>query len=76
MTIKQYSYTVPRPESSVSAPGSHLSETLDWSSLFVQIKNKMIFIPAYVLPQGETSPSEHNFLDGPNWRFLPETKRE
>lgn len=76
MTIKQYSHTVSRPESSVSAPGFHLSETLDWSSLFVQIKNKMIFIPAYVLSQEETRPSEHNFLDGPNWRFLPETKPE
>ena len=76
MTIKQSSYTVPRQESSTSAPGFHLSETLDWSSLFVQIKNKMIFIPAEVLQHDASGSSKRNFLDGPNWRFLPEAERK
>lgn len=49
MTIKPPSYTVPNQQSDTSAPGFHLSDTLDWSSLAAQIKNRVIILPAYTL---------------------------
>lgn len=47
MTTKQHSYTGPSRQSDTSAPGFHLSDTLDWSSLATRIKNRVIIIPAY-----------------------------
>ena len=49
MTIIQHNQTSPGRYPSTAAPGFHLSDTLDWSSLFVQIKNQVIILPAYTL---------------------------
>ena len=49
MAIKPSSHTVPSQQSDISAPDFHLSDTLDWSSLFAQIKNRVIILPAYTL---------------------------
>ena len=68
MTIKQHFYTAPSRQSDTSAPGFHLSGTLDWSSLATRIKNRVIIIPAYTQlarPEVEkrSSPSVKNQRD-------------
>ena len=53
-------HTIP---SDTASPGFHQPDTLDWSSFFAQIKNRMIVIPSAQPRWPESAPIEEDGTD-------------
>ena len=51
--------------SETAASGFHLPETLDWSSLSAQIKNRLIILPVGESPIAETDDREDKSTSAP-----------
>ena len=45
-------------QSETSASKHHLSDTLDWSSITVQLKNRIVIVPVYAEVQTITGPAK------------------
>lgn len=44
--------------SDTASPGFHLPDTLDWSSQFAQLKNRLVVIPHSVFHSADDAPVE------------------
>ena len=62
MKIEQNPFPIPIREHGTSAPGFHLSDTLDWSSLATRIKNQVIVLPASKQWQGQPETRKYKLI--------------
>ena len=53
-------YTAP---SDTASPGFHLPDTLDWSSLLAQVKNRVIVMPRMVPRSPNDAPAQEDNTD-------------
>ncbi len=56
--------TRPNPHGDTAAASYHLSDTLDWSSLSAQIKNRVIVVPVYVKSLSNAKPPKQQTTEG------------
>ena len=65
MKAEQNTDAIRTGPSETAASGFHLPETLDWSSLSAQIKNRLIILPVGESPIAETDDREDKSTSAP-----------
>ena len=63
MATEQNTNVAHTAPSDTASPGFHLPDTLDWSSLFAQMKNRLIVMPSVPLRWAESTLGEEDGTD-------------